>query len=111
MIPTLVRTPFDRPGWVFEEKVDGEKVDGWRILAYKGGARVRLVSRKGITQEDRFSELAAAIAQLAPVTLVLDGEGVDLRRPAPLPLRLAPRSRSRRRRLAAALHGVRPALL
>ena len=47
MIPTLVRTPFDRPGWVFEEKVDGEKVDGWRILAYKGGARVRLVSRKG----------------------------------------------------------------
>jgi hypothetical protein len=27
-IPTLV-APFHRPGWVYEEKVDG-----WRILAY-----------------------------------------------------------------------------
>jgi hypothetical protein len=31
MQPTLVREPFHRPGWVYEEKVDG-----YRILAYKG---------------------------------------------------------------------------
>ena len=36
MAPTLVREPFHRDGWVYEEKVDG-----WRILAYKDGDRVR----------------------------------------------------------------------
>src|SRR4029450_433452 len=30
MAPTLVREPFHRDGWVYEEKVDG-----WRMLAYK----------------------------------------------------------------------------
>jgi hypothetical protein len=33
-IPTLVREPFHRPGWVYEETVDG-----WRMLAYKDGDR------------------------------------------------------------------------
>jgi hypothetical protein len=28
MAPTLVREPFHREGWVYEEKVDG-----WRMLA------------------------------------------------------------------------------
>lgn len=37
MAPTLVREPFDRDGWVYEEKIDG-----WRMLAYKDGARVRV---------------------------------------------------------------------
>jgi ATP-dependent DNA ligase len=40
MHPTVVREPFHRDGWVYEEKYDG-----WRMLAYKDGARVRLVSR------------------------------------------------------------------
>ena len=30
MAPALVRSPFHREGWVYEEKVDG-----WRMLAYK----------------------------------------------------------------------------
>jgi hypothetical protein len=42
MHPTPVREPFHRDGWVYEEKVDG-----WRMLAYKDGERVRLVSRNG----------------------------------------------------------------
>jgi hypothetical protein len=29
MQPTLIATPFHRPGWVYEEKVDG-RVEGWR---------------------------------------------------------------------------------
>jgi bifunctional non-homologous end joining protein LigD len=69
MIPTLVHKPFHRPGWSYEEKVDG-----WRILAYKHGARVRLLSRNGIDHARRFRELAAAIAALSVPTLVLDGE-------------------------------------
>jgi hypothetical protein len=40
--PMLVQ-PFHHPGWVYEEKVDG-----WRMVAYKAGGTVRLVSRKGV---------------------------------------------------------------
>lgn len=69
MIPTLVPEPFHRPGWVYEEKVDG-----WRILAYKDGARVRLLSRNRVDHARRFRELATAIAALPVSTLVLDGE-------------------------------------
>jgi bifunctional non-homologous end joining protein LigD len=69
MASTLVREPFHRDGWVFEEKVDG-----WRILAYKDGARVRLVSRNGCDHTRRFADLAAAIAKLSSRSLVLDGE-------------------------------------
>jgi bifunctional non-homologous end joining protein LigD len=69
MAPTLVRAPFHRPGWVYEEKVDG-----WRILAYKDRAGVRLLSRNGVDHTRRFRELAAAILALSPATLVLDGE-------------------------------------
>jgi hypothetical protein len=43
MHPTLVSRPFHREGWIYEEKVDG-----WRMLAYKDGAAVKLVSRQGV---------------------------------------------------------------
>ena len=69
MAPTLVREPFHRDGWVYEEKVDG-----WRILAYKDGARVRLVSRNGRDHTQRFAGIAAAVAKLSARSLVLDGE-------------------------------------
>ena len=54
MHPTLVREPFHRDGWVYQEKVDG-----WRILAYKVGERVRLVSRNGRDHTRRFADLSA----------------------------------------------------
>ena len=66
--PTLVQ-PFHRPGWVCEEKVDG-----WRIVSYKTGGAVRLVSRKGIDHTARFPDLAKAVAALPGATLILDGE-------------------------------------
>jgi bifunctional non-homologous end joining protein LigD len=69
MAPTLVREPFHRDGWIYEEKVDG-----WRILAYKDGSRVRLLSRTGVDHARRFRDVAAAIAALPVRTLVLDGE-------------------------------------
>ena len=59
----------DRPGWIYEEKVDG-----WRIVAYKDGARIRLVSRRGVDHMQRFHDVAVAVAGLKPQTLVLDGE-------------------------------------
>lgn len=51
-----------------------EKVDGWRILAYKDGQRVRLVSRHGVDHTKRFPDIAAAISKLSARALVLDGE-------------------------------------
>jgi bifunctional non-homologous end joining protein LigD len=71
MLATLVAEPFDRPGWVYEEKYDGD-----RILAYKEGSRVRLLSRNGKDNTARFAGIASAIARLRPATLVLDGEVV-----------------------------------
>ena len=69
MSPTQVRKPFHQDGWVYEEKVDG-----WRMLAYKDGARVRLISRNGRDHTRHFAGIAAAIAQLSARSLVLDGE-------------------------------------
>jgi len=71
MLATLVAEPFDKPGWVYEEKYDGD-----RILAYKQAARVRLLSRNGKDNTSRFAGVAAAIAALSPSTLLLDGEVV-----------------------------------
>jgi len=69
MAPTLVRAPFHRPGWIYEEKVDG-----YRMLAYKDGARVRLVSRNSVDHTRRFGGIALAISKLSARTAVLDGE-------------------------------------
>jgi bifunctional non-homologous end joining protein LigD len=69
MQPTLARPPFHRDGWVYEEKVDG-----WRIVAYKDRERVRLISRNGGDHTRRFGRIAAAIEKLSARTLVLDGE-------------------------------------
>jgi bifunctional non-homologous end joining protein LigD len=69
MLATLVREPFHKPGWVYEEKYDG-----YRILAYKEGSRVRLYSRNAIDRTDRFFDVATAMSALRPSTLLLDGE-------------------------------------
>lgn len=71
MLATLVAEPFDKPGWVYEEKYDGD-----RVLAYKEGDRVRLLSRNGKDRTGRFPRIAAAVRSLKPVTLLLDGEVV-----------------------------------
>jgi bifunctional non-homologous end joining protein LigD len=71
MLATLVREPFHRPGWVYEEKYDG-----FRILAYKEGPRVTLLSRNAKDRTATFASIAAAVARLKPRTLLLDGEVV-----------------------------------
>jgi bifunctional non-homologous end joining protein LigD len=64
----MLVAPFHRSGWVYEEKVDG-----WRIVAYKHGAAVQLVSRTGQDHARRFPDVARAIAKLSPRSLILDG--------------------------------------
>jgi bifunctional non-homologous end joining protein LigD len=69
MLATLVHEPLDRPGWVYEEKYDG-----FRLLAYKEGAHVTLLSRNSKDRTQSFAAIAQAVAALAPRTLLLDGE-------------------------------------
>jgi bifunctional non-homologous end joining protein LigD len=69
MLATLVDAPFARPNWIFEEKYDGV-----RMLAYKEGARVSLMSRNAIDRTARYPEIAAAVQKLKPKTLCIDGE-------------------------------------
>jgi bifunctional non-homologous end joining protein LigD len=57
--------PFHRDGWIYEEKYDG-----WRMVAYKQGTALRLVSRAGKDHSRRFAEIAAAIRALPPDTLI-----------------------------------------
>lgn len=71
MLATLVPEPFHKPGWVYEEKYDGD-----RILAYKEGIRVRLLSRNGKDRTEGFPRISEAIRILEPATLLLDGEVV-----------------------------------
>ena len=64
-----VKRPFHKPGWVYEEKYDG-----YRMLAFKDGARVQLISRNLKDFTRQFAGVARAIAALKAKTLILDGE-------------------------------------
>src|SRR4051812_23957948 len=72
MLATLVEEPINHPGWVYEEKYDG-----YRLLAYKEGDRVTLLSRNAKDRTAGFAPIAEAIRQLRARTLLLDGEGVS----------------------------------
>ncbi len=69
MLATLVSKPFNRPGWINEEKYDG-----FRALAYRRGKKVRLYSRnlKEITAD--FPGVVQTLSQLSGGDFVLDGE-------------------------------------
>jgi bifunctional non-homologous end joining protein LigD len=58
-------------GWIHEIKHDG-----FRIIAVRDGARVRLLTRKGIDLARRFPKVAAVIAALPVRSCVIDGEAI-----------------------------------
>ena len=67
----MVRKPFHAPGWTYEEKYDG-----YRILAYKEGDRVTLLSRNANDRTATYASVARAVAQIRARTVLLDGEVV-----------------------------------
>jgi bifunctional non-homologous end joining protein LigD len=69
MLAKLVDAPFNKANWIFEEKYDGV-----RMLAYKEGSKVSLISRNAIDRTERYPRIAEAIAKLKAETLALDGE-------------------------------------
>ncbi len=66
---TLVLEPFNRPGWINEEKYDG-----FRALAYRIGKEVKIYSRnlKEITVD--FPDIVHALGSVSGGDFVLDGE-------------------------------------
>jgi ATP-dependent DNA ligase len=67
MAATLTQERFTGPDWIFERKLDGI-----RLLAFKNGDDVRLLSRNRLPQH--LPALAGAIAKLPAAQLILDGE-------------------------------------
>src|SRR6185312_2788808 len=67
MAATLTQERFTGPEWIFERKLDGI-----RLLAFKSGESVRLLSRNKLPQN--CPAVAEAVAKLPARELVLDGE-------------------------------------
>ncbi len=60
---------FDRPGWMWEPKLDG-----YRVLAFIGAGGVKLRSRRGLDLGPTFPRLCAELARQGPHETILDGE-------------------------------------
>jgi ATP-dependent DNA ligase len=68
-LPTSAPSPPVGPEWLHEIKHDG-----YRMLAHHDGARVRLISRRGLDWGRRFPTIVAAIKALAVRSCIVDGE-------------------------------------
>jgi len=73
MAATLTQERFTGPEWIFERKLDGI-----RLLAFRNGANVRLLSRNRLPQNDAYPDVVAAIAALPVHDVILDGEATGV---------------------------------
>lgn len=73
MAATLTRERFTGPEWVFERKLDGI-----RLLAFKDGDDVRLLSRNRLSRNESYPEFVSAVARLPVRNVVLDGEATGV---------------------------------
>jgi bifunctional non-homologous end joining protein LigD len=77
MAATLTQERFAGPAWIFERKLDGI-----RLLAFKHGPDVRLLSRNRLPLNDSYPSIASAIANLPVHDVILDGEAIGVWGPA-----------------------------
>ncbi|HEY3529298.1 MAG TPA: non-homologous end-joining DNA ligase [Nocardioides sp.] len=70
-LATLRHDRFWEPGWIYERKLDGQ-----RVLAVRNSAGCRLYSRSGRDVTVAFPEVAEALARQAAQDFVVDGEVV-----------------------------------
>src|SRR4030088_2521272 len=71
-LPTKAPRPPSGEAWLQEIKHDG-----FRVIARKDGARVRLYSRPGNDLTERFPLIVETMARLRSRSCILDGEAVD----------------------------------
>ena len=69
MAATLTHERFTGAEWTFERKLDGI-----RLLAFKRGGDVRLLSRNRLPQNHSCPSVVAAVARLPVADVILDGE-------------------------------------
>lgn len=73
MLAQLTHEPFSDENWLYERKLDGE-----RVIAYiEPGGDVRLMSRNQKRVNVNFPEIEEALAERAPAGCILDGEVVS----------------------------------
>ena len=70
-LPSPAKAPPSGPGWIHEIKHDG-----FRIMARRDGAGVRLITRKGNDLTRRFPFIAMAVAALPVPSCLIDGEAI-----------------------------------
>jgi bifunctional non-homologous end joining protein LigD len=70
-LPSPAKAPPCGPGWIHEIKHDG-----FRIMARRGGAGVRLITRHGHDFTARFPLAAAAVTALPAHSFLIDGEAI-----------------------------------
>jgi bifunctional non-homologous end joining protein LigD len=70
-LPSSAPKPPAGAGWIPEIKLDG-----FRLLARRDAAGVRLLTRRGIDWTNRYPTIAAAVAALACRSCLIDGEVV-----------------------------------
>jgi bifunctional non-homologous end joining protein LigD len=73
MAATLTRERFTGPEWIFERKLDGI-----RLLAFKEGRDVRLLSRNKLLRNASYPAFVEAIAALPVRDAILDGEATGM---------------------------------
>jgi len=73
MAATLTQERFTGPDWIFERKFDGI-----RLLAFKRGRDVRLLSRNKLPQNAAYPAVVAAIEHLPVSNAILDGEATGV---------------------------------
>jgi len=71
MLATLTEHYFSDPGWIYERKLDGE-----RVIASRQGGHVTLRSRTGRALDNTYPELVDALAAQQHDDFVVDGEVV-----------------------------------
>jgi bifunctional non-homologous end joining protein LigD len=67
-LATLADEPFDNDQWLFENKLDG-----YRALAQIDNGQVKLISRNGISFNQKYKEVAKALLGITN-NVILDGE-------------------------------------
>jgi len=68
-LATLTQERFSDPAWIYERKLDGE-----RCLAFRAGAKIRLMTRNQKEDTGTYPEIAGALAAQRADSFIVDGE-------------------------------------